>query len=237
MLGSENESRQKDDHGIYVMSSFTGYEPSRAERTANKLYKRTTHDAREGASRRGPARACGADEIYTTSPWLCRGIYLYVELWIARLGWKGSVARRPRPRGWWREDEGPQRSRTRAARQFGDSSRFISGPFLDCATTRLILSNAVVAKHSFNLHFTRNDLIFSPPQFRYICTLAIRMGFNIFSINHVLKKKKRKIVIVNVSAAAWLRIDVSEVNFKCKSVFAMWDTRTRAKVNKGEKAS
>lgn len=34
------------------------------------------------------------------------------------------------------------------------------GPrFLDCGTTRLILSYAMLAKPIFNLHFTRNDLI------------------------------------------------------------------------------
>ena len=52
-----------------------------------------------------------------------------------------------------------QRSR---ARGFGDSSRFISGPhFLDCETIHLILSNTAITEYNFNLHFTRNELMFS----------------------------------------------------------------------------
>jgi len=91
----------------------------------------------------------------------------YVELWIARLGWKGSVARRPRPRGWWRENErggggGGGRGGKKDlahARRFGDSSRFNSGPHLppDCATTRLILSKPTIVIHKY---------IFNPSFFR-----------------------------------------------------------------------
>lgn len=69
---------------------------------------------------------------------------LYIELWIARLEWKGSVARRPRPRGWWRETEGPKES-PHAREGLGIRPGLTSSPHLfDYETTRLIFSNAAI---------------------------------------------------------------------------------------------